>query len=130
MSEKKYSFNEFSILENKIKLINETSENGKTFKKIELTGIIPSPLVHNQNVSLEGNTLFIGMKGGQSGKSLADLVTEDSILQAEKIKYKFEEGARVSGNFKVVFRWEEYASNEKNLVPETAGGGILVGTGG
>ncbi len=68
---------------------------------------------------------------GYCGCTLADGLKESTSLKKEDVKVEIGDNHEIPSMIKVGFHLTEVENCDKdNFVPETAGGGILVGTGG
>ena len=126
MKQMEYIHSEFQLEGKKFKF--ET--DGQKFTKIEFKLKFPDQFRVLKAKSVGENTIKVNFKG-LSGCTLAENLLKSTKSVTKKTKVDLEEDLAINQVLKIEFELTEVENCKRdNFVPETAGGGILVGTGG
>lgn len=123
---KEYLYAGFELDDKKLKF--ETDRDGFTEVKFKIR--FPDNFEFLKAYFDEENLIRIDFKG-LDGCTLAENLEKSSSFKNEIIKVKLDNSGDIPSTIKLQYEMVEVENcKSQNFVPETAGGGILVGTGG
>lgn len=130
MKEKEYLRIGFGLSDKKLKFKTEETSGKEYYSEIELKGHCPEKfeLIEAKFKNGSNSTIIISFRAGGKGDNLQNLINSSATEKDYKVNVKMTSGHyEVRKALEILFLWREYNEGNNPLVPETAGGSILVG---
>lgn len=128
--EKKYTRVEFGIDDKEPEFSYKEEEHGRFYTKIKINFHCPDKFVYKEEWKIDNDELHLFIKGGKPEDSIESLNEASCGENFYNINEKVNGEIPVVNKLNIIFHWNEYDNGDSGFMPETAGGGILVGTGG